>query len=243
MIYTLMSVFILLGCPDFILDLWTEPNCFAIRSEFGFFVVNEDPEAVQQQIITRARTFIENGTFESFIEEEYQGQYIIYLSTDDGRTFPVYAFVGMAAGAVLIGLFAGRALVNNRRARGSHISDDDEDESDFPSSSQIADMKTFDEELAQTDMTGTMASGTYKSDGALSVDGSSSNAGSSGWSSSAGVSSLNTGSVDSVEYFGSSLAAIGAASNVHKKYSGPNKNNNPGIYPIRGDDESSTGSV
>ena len=47
---------------------------------------------------------------------------------------------------------------------------------------------------------------------------SSSNAGSSGWSSSAGISSLNTASVDSTEYFNSSLAAISAASNFSKRY-------------------------
>jgi len=237
------------GCPDFVLDRWTDPNCFAVGSEIKFAVIDEDPEAVRNQIITRARTFIENGTFESFIDEEFQGQYIIYLTSEDGSsaTLPVYAFFGIAAGAALIGLFAGRALVNNRRSRGSQVSgseDEDDDASDFPSLNH-RDMKTFDEELAITDMAETVAQGTYKSDGdgdgAMSGDGSS-NAGSSGWSSSAGVSSLNTGSVDSVEYFHSSLAAIGAASSVHKKYSAPSTNNT-GIYPIRGDDESSNGSV
>ena len=38
------------------------------------------------------------------------------------------------------------------------------------------------------------------------------------------------------EYFSSSLAAIGAASNVHKKYEGPKKDN---MYPIEGEDENS----
>ena len=59
---------------------------------------------------------------------------------------------------------------------------------------------------------------------------SSSNAGSSGWSSSAGISSLNTS--DSAEYFGSSLAAIGAASNISKRY-------NEKRYPIISGSDSS----
>jgi hypothetical protein len=50
-------------------------------------------------------------------------------------------------------------------------------------------------------------------------DDESSNAGSSGWSSSAGVSSLNTGSADSLDFtggqaVGATLAAIGAASAI-----------------------------
>ena len=64
---------------------------------------------------------------------------------------------------------------------------------------------------------------------------SSSNAGSSGWSSSAGVSSMNTGSIDSVEYFGSSLAAIGAASVISKRYNDRSSNNRDGMYQVSAD--------
>jgi hypothetical protein len=52
------------------------------------------------------------------------------------------------------------------------------------------------------------------------------------------MSSLNTGnSVDSAEFFGSSLAAIGAASNVHKKFLEGGSSKNDVIYPIPSGDQ------
>ncbi len=194
---------------------------------------------VHDQVVKQVENYINDGRLNSYIPSDKQDEYIIYSLITDTNSFP-YILTTVAAGAVLIGLFAGRALVVNRRTRGSHIPED-EDDSEFPASPRIADMKTFDEEFAQNDMAGTMAVGTFNCDGALSVDESSSNAGSSGWSSSAGVSSLNTGSVDSVEYFGSSLAAIGAASHMHKKYTANNKKD-IAMYPIKGNDESSNSS-
>jgi len=155
--------------------------------------------------------------------------------------FNFFAIVGIAAGAVIIGLFSGKALVDHRRRRGSQLPDDDLDlesgeSGEFaPAGSYINVEVVGSEKGAVHAVKGdSMVVGTYEDQ--ISVGGSSSNAGSSGWSSSAGVSSMNTGSVDSNEYFGSSLAAIGAASNVHKRYGGTK---NETMYPIKGDDESS----
>ena len=96
-------------------------------------------------------------------------------------------------------------------------------------------------EANQVDKGASVVAGTYEAniDRDLSIEESDSDIGSSGWSSSAGMSSLNTGaSVDSNEYFQSSLAAIGAASNVHKKFMATSPT---AIYPVpaRGSDDSS----
>lgn len=70
---------------------------------------------------------------------------------------------------------------------------------------------------------------------------SSSNAGSSGWSSSAGVSSLNTASVDSIEFGnprdarGSSLAAIGVASGMTNRMGGGKSGSGLQFVPVTRD--------
>lgn len=86
----------------------------------------------------------------------------------------------------------------------------------------------------------------YNRDLSLSMEEShegSSNAGSSGWSSSAGVSSIHTGSVDSMEYtFGATLASIGAASGLHNRYGQEDKITDK-IYSVGVDDDLSMDSI
>lgn len=213
--------------------------CQHLTGIFAIDAEGEDVALMTSQVTNRAQKYIRDGDFQNLLPDDAKSDYIFYsLETqpNPGNSFPLYAIVGVAAGAVLIGLFAGRALVVNRRRRGSQVPDDDldSDEAEFRNSTNvIVDGKRVELENGES-----VAVGTYGNADRVSVDESESDMGSSGWSSSAGLSSLNTGaSVDSAEILVSSLAAIGAASRVHKKYS--NDPLNDEVYPIRGDEESS----
>jgi len=201
------------------------------------------------QVQNQAKTFIRDGDLQSHVPQEAQEDFIFY-SLDDGTSedaFPFIAILGVATGAVLIGLFAGRALVVNRRSRGSQKVPGDEyvdSDNEFPSSTtngvyggMLKGIDDEDVEAMQVEKGESVVIGAYDD---KDVEGheSESDVGSSGWSSSAGMSSLNTGnSVDSAEFFGSSLAAIGAASNVHKKFLEGGSSKNDVIYPIQSGDQ------
>ncbi len=150
---------------------------------------------------------------------------------------PVAAIAGLTIGAALLTLIAGRMLMR-RRIRGKNNSEQ-YDGLNGPANTMEDDFDSNRDTYSPA-YKGLVEDSIYRKDiHDLCLENSvasSSNAGSSGWSSSAGISSLNTGSVDSAEYFGSSLAAIGAASNMAKRY----KSSNSDIYPIASDiDESS----
>lgn len=226
-------------CPGRIRNEYPEADCQRLTGIFAMDVEGEeDPDALALQVTNQAQRYIRDGDFQSLLPEDAKGDYIFYsLETTSGNSFPLYAIVGVAAGAVLIGLFAGRALIVNRRRRGSQVPDDDldSDEAEFRNSGN----GTMDGKGVELEKGESVAIGTYGNADRISVDESESDMGSSGWSSSAGLSSLNTGaSVDSAEILVSSLAAIGAASHVHKKYS--NDSTNDGVYPIHGGDEESS---
>jgi hypothetical protein len=224
------------GCPGSIRDQYPTAVCQHLTGVFSISSPNGDVESVGSQVSNQAQRYIRDGSFQSFLPDDAQRDYIFYsLEPTPGNSFPLYAIVGVAAGAVLIGLFAGRALIVNRRRRGSQVPDDDldSDEAEFRTSGDVPTVKRG----VTTETGESMAIGTYGNADRVSLDESESDMGSSGWSSSAGLSSLNTGaSVDSAEILVSSLAAIGAASHVHKKYSGVSTND--AVYPVRGDEES-----
>ncbi len=204
-----------------------------------------DPDITEALIKRQAENGIQEDIMFIKTPDELRDKYI-FFSINQGvvTIFPIAAITGLALGAALIGLIAGRLLVR-RRIRSKNIDER------YDGLNGAADTMEEDEFNSNKDSSLFSSPASYKglADEALyrrdvhdlSLENSvasSSNAGSSGWSSSAGVSSLNTGSVDSSEYFGSSLAAIGAASNLSKKY---NKcSGGSDIYPIVGDiDESS----
>ena len=224
------------ACPQSILSENPDAMCQHFAGIIEIAAIDEDADNAARQVADRAKDFIANGDFQDHVPQEHRDDYILYcINCDDSTVFPLFAIVGVAAGAVLVGLFAGRALVVNRRRRGSQLPDDDEfsTNSDFPIATPYP--ENMKRGIADLERGESVAVGNFSNSGRISGDESSSNAGSSGWSSSAGVSSINTGSVDSVEYF-SSLAAIGAASNVPKRYVGSSKGQ---MYPITGGEESS----
>mmetsp|Transcript_3447 Transcript_3447/g.6508 ORF Transcript_3447/g.6508 Transcript_3447/m.6508 type:complete len:982 (-) Transcript_3447:711-3656(-) len=224
------------ACPGSIRSAYPGAVCQHLTGIFAIDAQGENVDAMALQVSTQAQRYIRDGDFQNQLPENARRDYIFYsLETTPGNSFPLYAIVGVAAGAVLIGLFAGRALIVNRRRRGSQVPDDDldSDEAEFRNAANVIDDNGAVIEKGQS-----MAVGTYENADRMSVDGSESDMGSSGWSSSAGLSSLNTGaSVDSTEILVSSLAAIGAASRVHKKYSKDSTNDD--VYPIPGQEESS----
>lgn len=225
------------SCPGSIQSNYPNALCQHLTGVFTISFPGEDLDTIGSQVSNQAQRYIRDGDFQSLLPDEASDEYIFYsLEPTTGGSFPLFAIVGVAAGAVLIGLFAGRALIVNRRRRGSQVPDDDldSDEADFRTSANItAGSKSIDLEQGES-----VARGTFGNVDRISLDGSESDIGSSGWSSSAGMSSLNTGaSVDSAEILVSSLAAIGAASHVHKKYSTESKNSE--VYPVRGNEESS----
>lgn len=235
-------------CPETILDEYSTAKCQHYLGIFKIAVVGQDDLTLAAtQVQNQAKTFITDGDLQSHVPPESQNDFIFYsLDDSDGEdTFPFIAIVSVAAGAVLIGLFAGRALVVNRRgARGSQLPGDEyvDSDADFPSGKGVYGgmLKGIDDEdveAMQVEKGESVVIGAYD-DTNMEGQESESDVGSSGWSSSAGMSSLNTGnSVDSAEFFGSSLAAIGAASNVHKKFLEGSTNDL--IYPIKsGDDDS-----
>ncbi len=233
-----MSIIITVDCPQSILDDYSDAVCQKFNGKVEINVVDENADDASFKFSNKAQTAIGDGDFQGFISDPVNYKVFSITGEETPTSFPLFAIVGVAAGAVLVGLFAGRALVVNRRRRGSQLSDDEaysEDELQMTRSADIEKGVEV-EPIVSQPMGESVAVGTYRSPGKVSFDDSSSNAGSSGWSSSAGVSSLNTGSVDSVEYFGSSLAAIGAASKVHTKYDRQRKAN---MYPIDGEGESS----
>ena len=238
----------IIACPETILDEYSTAKCQHYLGIFKIAVVGQDDLTLAAtQVQNQAKTFITDGDLQSHVPPESQNDFIFYsLDDSDGEdTFPFIAIVSVAAGAVLIGLFAGRALVVNRRgARGSQLPGDEyvDSDADFPSGKGVYGgmLKGIDDEdveAMQVEKGESVVIGAYD-DTNMEGQESESDVGSSGWSSSAGMSSLNTGnSVDSAEFFGSSLAAIGAASNVHKKFLEGSTNDL--IYPIKsGDDDS-----
>jgi hypothetical protein len=225
------------SCPENIMEENSDAKCQKANGRIRIQVFDEDVDEAADKFTAKAQQMIAAGDFQGLLSD--QDYYRVFSIVDEPSvsSFPLFAVVGVAAGAVLVGLFAGRALLVNRKARGSQLSDDEmysEDEFN-PSSGNTDIERGVEVDPKSLPVIQCVASGTYGSPDKVMLDDSSSNAGSSGWSSSAGVSSLNTGSVDSVEYFGSSLAAIGAASKVISKYDRQKKVN---MYPIEGDDES-----
>lgn len=202
------------------------------------YVISEptNPEVTQSIIKTKAGEGIQQNRLNDKVPEELRNDYVFYSIDGNLVTIiPVAAITGIAIGAALIGLIAGRLLMRRRgRSKNAEQYDglngpsDTMEEDEFNSSRDnyspykgLAEDSQYRREVHDLSLENSVAS--------------SSNAGSSGWSSSAGISSLNTGSVDSSEYFGSSLAAIGAASNISKRYKSKDD-----VYPVVSDiDESS----
>jgi len=218
------------------------PKCQRFNGVFKIAVTGDSNlDTATAQVKKQANTFISNGDFNGHLPDESKEKFILYSLDGTGPPegpFPYY-IVGIALGASLVGLFAARSLVVNRRRRGSQLPGDECIDSDSESTAYGRKLRGVDDEdveAMRVEKGQSVVIGAYSE---VSRDESESDdVGSSGWSSSAGMSSLNTGaSVDSAEFFGSSLAAIGAASNVHKKFlNGANKEK---IYPIKSVDESS----
>jgi hypothetical protein len=216
------------------------PKCQRFIGVFKIAVTGDSNlDTATTQVKKQANAFINNGDFNGHLPDESKEKFILYSLNDPVEPpFPYY-IVGIALGASLVGLFAARSLVVNRRMRGSQLPGDECIDSDSESTAYGRKLRGVDDEdveAMRVEKGQSVVIGAYSE---VSRDESESDdVGSSGWSSSAGMSSLNTGaSVDSAEFFGSSLAAIGAASNVHKKFlNGANKEK---IYPIKSVDESS----
>lgn len=165
------------------------------------------------------------------------------------------AFYGTLTGAAAVTILAAAFLYRTRRVADDNKSTQDGLGASPPHghgtsvySSRIEEYSSMNSSVASDDdyieEGRKLRYGQNKND--LSLDGEgSSNAGSSGWSSSAGVSSIHTGSVDSMEYtFGNTLASIGAASGLHNKYrqSGMTGKKVDEIYSVGVDDDLSMGS-
>jgi hypothetical protein len=195
-------------------------------------------------ILDKSLQGIRNDQVRAKVPDGIRDDIVFYALDLPGTSVPVAAITGITIGAALVGLVIGRMLTRRK-----HTRKDSSEQYDGLNGVQGAEF-TMDEEEYGSNPRDTISPLSYKgmAEEALyrrdmnemesSVD-ASSNAGSSGWSSSAGISSLNTASVDSAEYFGSSLAAIGAASNITNRY---NKNSSgEEMYPIIADsvDESS----
>jgi hypothetical protein len=221
-----------LDCPSFILDEYPDAQCSIMTGYIDVDFTGNDSNnivAISNNISKKAQDNIPLP-YQEYIDNANGTDYVAYNVTKDenARPFPLSAILGIAAGAVLIGLCAGRQYAVTRRNRTKPIPDSDSESVEFES--------PFEESGAAILEKGTSVGANNVLGENASVD--SSNAGSSGWSSSAGLSSLNTGvSIESDapdQMFNSSLAAIGAASNILHKSS-----DNNAMFPIRNEDESS----
>ena len=193
-----------------------------------------NPDVTANIIEVRAEEEIRKNTLNDKVPEELRDDYYFYsLNSDTATMLPVAAITGIAIGAALVGLIAARSLV--RRKVRSKNNNEQYDGLNGPSNTLEDEEFDSNTDACSPTYSGLASESFDRRNGHdISVEhsvASSSNAGSSGWSSSTGISSLNTGSVDSAEYFGSSLAAIGAASNLTKRY---RSSNNSDIYPMAG---------
>jgi len=253
-------------CPESVIQLMGENvKCLTMDGIIEYDITLSTKASVAQNlIVTRAKQLIQQGVINENIPEDLRDNIVFYTDDPSSQTtsssFPIGAITGIAVGAALIGLVAGRALVR-RRVRnkpsletydGLHVNDSHETMEEYMMSplSQSQDSNSKYRSIAVGsggddgedefhDARGNEDMGMHDMSLESSVA-SSSNAGSSGWSSSAGISSLNTCSVDSTEYFGSSLAAIGAASSLPKKYQEKASSSKSDIYPMVADIEESS---
>lgn len=221
-------------CPPFILSEYPDAECSIMTGYIDVEINGNDSNnivAISNDIYTNAQRSIPQP-YQEYIDNANGTDYVAYNVTkgsEASRSFPLSAILGIAAGAVLIGLCAGRQYAVTRRNRTKPIPESDSESVEFES--------PFEEsETAKLENGASVGVSNFAMENA-SVD--SSNAGSSGWSSSAGLSSLNTGvsvESDAAEHslLNSSLAAIGAASNILHK---PTDNN--AMFPIQTEDDSS----
>ena len=202
------------------------PRCMRMEGTIEFIATPPTNAAVAVNFIKqRSEERIRDGNLNDKTPVELQDDLTFYSLNPDTPIIPVAAITGIAIGAALVGLIAGRLLVKRTKKN--------EDEYNGLQGCDSSGESTDDLEIGNKESPVSDQGGNIMD---VSVA-SSSNAGSSGWSSSAGMSSLNTGSVDSSEYFGASLAAIGAASNMTKKY----RKSPPVIgYPIVSDMDDSS---
>jgi hypothetical protein len=219
-------------CPSFIVSEYPDAEC-SIMTGYMDVEINDNQSnnivAMSNSIYTKAQDSIPQP-YQEYIDNANGTDYVAYNVTrrNPTRSFPLSAILGIAAGAVLIGLCAGRQYAVTRRNRTKPIPDSDSESVDFESPFEESETAKL-EKGAPGGVNNFMENASVNS----------SNAGSSGWSSSAGLSSLNTGmSVESDvpdhTLLNSSLAAIGAASNILHK---PTDNNT--MFPIRTEDENS----
>ncbi len=210
-----------------------------------------NPMILEGMIRSRAEDLIQKSVMSNKVPNEMREVFVIFSLRVGQTTVPVAIITGFSIGSALLGLFVGRLLVRKRIGGKGGINEQYDGLNAVVGSGEI----TMDEEEcgsnpldhhhSPSSYRGLAEEALYERREIHDISmerssiASSSNAGSSGWSSSAGISSLNTASVDSSEYFGSSLAAIGAASVISKRYE-----KSPGsreeMYPIVADiDESS----
>lgn len=225
-------------CPTFILAQYNGAKCSIMTGFMDVAIFGDDSNnivSVSNNIYDTAQKMIPSP-FQNFIDNANGTDYIAYNVTSGSTTksFPLSAILGIAAGAVLVGICAGRRYAVTRQKRLKPDPDSDSISAEFDSPFEDTENTKLNPDLVA-------ASGVSGEN--VSVD--SSNAGSSGWSSSAGLSSLNTGlSVDSDipdhQMFNSSLAAISAASNILHK---PTEANASTIFPIRTEDDLSESSA
>ncbi len=206
-----------------------------------------NPTVAENMIKIRAEEQIQKDKLRVKVPEELRDDLIFYSLSPYIPPVPVAAITGIAIGAALVGLIAGRMLVR-RKVRRKDRRGEQYDGLNGPAGS--GEMTMDDDEFGckSGDSHSPLSFRSIKDDNnynmqEMSVDNSvasSSCAGSSGWSSSAGMSSLNTASVDSAEYFGSSLAAISAASNISKKYRKSPASMGEEMYPVVSDGDQSS---
>jgi len=221
------------------------PLCQHLNGIFKIRVTSDtNPDTAITQVVNQALALIRGEDFDIYLPNDKSQKFFFYSLQEDeegnSSPLPLFAYLSLASGAALLGIFAVKKLIfRNKVRRGSHVLGEDfideSDEEMQTSNPYGGKLGGHNVEAMQVEKGASVVTGAYSE---VSRDESESDVGSSGWSSSAGMSSLNTGaSVDSSEFFGSSLAAIGAASNVHKKFvDGANKDN---IYPIKSVDENS----
>ena len=125
----------MIACPTTIQDEYSTAKCQHYLGIFTIAVIGtEDVTLAATQVQNQAKAFIRNGDLQSHVPEEAQEDFIFY-SLDDGTAedeFPLIAILGVATGAVLIGLLSVRALMVNRRSRGSQKVSGDEYVDLFP---------------------------------------------------------------------------------------------------------------
>lgn len=221
-------------CPTFILAQYNGAKCSVMMGFMDVAISGDESNKiveVSNNLYDTAQEMIPSP-FQNYIDNANGTDYVAYNVTynRNSKSFPLSAILGIAAGAVLVGICAGRRYAVTRKSRLKPVPDSDSESVEFDS--------PFDDTENTKLNPGLLVSPSVPGESA-SVD--SSNAGSSGWSSSAGLSSLNTGvSVESDvpdhQMFNSSLAAISAASNILHK---PTEANSTTMFPIRNEDDHS----